>query len=148
MAPCRDPSTSLRLRRASKFTRCKRQACLFQRPEKTRRWLKQMHLQAILALKIQAILRACAQRARGPSFGRKPNSQGAAKGVRQKEFDHFFRFRDAFGHFSVIFFLMLLSLFSSPFLTNLLLPDSFCGKVKFNSASPKEGFCKRGVLLP
>ena len=26
-------------------------------------------------------------------------SQGAAKGARQKEFDHFFRFRDAFGHF-------------------------------------------------
>ena len=39
--------------------------------------------------------------------------QGAAKGGRQKEFDHlFFFFRDSFGHFLVTF-LILLSLFSS-----------------------------------
>ena len=29
--------------------------------------------------------------------------QGAAKGDRQKEFDHFFRFQDSFGHFLVTF---------------------------------------------
>ena len=48
------------------------------------------------------------------------NYQGAAKGVRQKEFDHLFRFRDAFGHFSVTF--------SDAFVTFFVtfLPDSFC----------------------
>ena len=47
--------------------------------------------------------------------------QGAAKGVRQKEFDHFFfRFRDAFGHFSVTF-----SDASVTFLVTFL-PNSFC----------------------
>ena len=48
-------------------------------------------------------------------------SQGAAKGVRQKEFDHFFF---VFGTLSVTFwslFVMLLSLFPSRFL-----PNSFC----------------------
>ena len=47
--------------------------------------------------------------------------QGAAKGGRQKEFDHFFFvFRDTFGHFLVTF--------SDAFVTFFVtfLPDSFC----------------------
>ena len=40
--------------------------------------------------------------------------QGAAKRGRRKEFDHFFRFRDSFGHFWSLF-LRILSLFSSLF---------------------------------
>ena len=46
--------------------------------------------------------------------------QGAAKGVRQKEFDHFFRFRDAFGHFSVTFSDASVTFFRH------FLPNSFC----------------------
>ena len=41
--------------------------------------------------------------------------QGAAKGGRQKEFDHFFRFRDSFGYFWSLFVTFL--------------PKSFCGRV-------------------
>ena len=41
----------------------------------------------------------------------------------------FFCFRDAFGHFSVTFFLMLLSLFCQTPLAGLLWPDSFCSRV-------------------
>ena len=48
-------------------------------------------------------------------FCRSTVPQGAAKGVRQKEFDHFFRF----GTLSVTF---------SDAFTKLLLPDSFCGR--------------------
>ena len=47
-------------------------------------------------------------------------TQGAAKGVRQKEFDHFFRFRDAFGHFSVTFSDASVTFFVT------FLPNSFC----------------------
>ena len=54
--------------------------------------------------------------------------QGAAKGVRQKEFDHFFsfsgRFRSLFGHFFWRF-----CHFFRHFFAKLLLPDSFCGRV-------------------
>ena len=56
-------------------------------------------------------------------------NQGAAKGVRQKEFDHFFRFRDAFGHFSVTFSDAFVTFFVT-FFARLLLPDSFCGRVR------------------
>ena len=42
------------------------------------------------------------------------------KGGRQKEFDHFFRFRDAFGHFLLTF-----SDASGTFFVTFL-PDSFC----------------------
>ena len=38
-----------------------------------------------------------------PNFPEVAWIQGAAKGGRQKEFNHFFRFRDSFGHFSVTF---------------------------------------------
>ena len=48
------------------------------------------------------------------SFSYLPLFQGAAKGGRQKEFDHFFRFGQSFGHFLVTF-LMLLSHFPSLF---------------------------------
>ena len=54
--------------------------------------------------------------------------QGAAKGVRQKECDHIFRFRDAFGHFSVTF--SDASVTFRHFCAELLLPDSFCGRVR------------------
>ena len=48
-------------------------------------------------------------------------SQGAAKGVRQKELDHFFfRFRDAFGHFSVTFSDASVTFFVT------FVPNSFC----------------------
>ena len=60
--------------------------------------------------------------------GKKSIHQGAAKGVRQKEFDHFFRFRDAFGHFSVTFSDASVTFFAT-FFAKLLLPDSFCGRV-------------------
>ena len=76
------------------------------------------------------------------------SSQGAAKGGRQKEFDHFFFF--FFGTLSVTFwslFLMLLSLFHH-FFAKLLLPDSFCGRViiwcgitcQFDEASDSKSF--------
>ena len=54
----------------------------------------------------------------------------AAKGVRQKEFDHFFsfsgRFWSLFGHFFWRF-----CHFFRHFFARLLLPDSFCGRVNF-----------------
>ena len=43
----------------------------------------------------------------------------------------FFRFRGAFGVTFRSLFLLLLSLFSSLFRAKLLLPDSFCGRVKW-----------------
>ena len=46
--------------------------------------------------------------------------QGAAKGGRQKEFDHFFRFRDSFGHFLVTFSDASVAFFVT------FLPNSFC----------------------
>ena len=48
------------------------------------------------------------------------SSQGAAEAVRQKEFDHFFHFRDAFGHFSVTFSDASVTFFVT------FLPNSFC----------------------
>ena len=76
-------------------------------------------------------------------------SQGAAKGVRQKEFDHFF----VFGTLSVTFrslFLMLLSLFSSlfcqtPFAGLLLLQGDFQNKseqIRETSFLPTPFACK------
>ena len=53
--------------------------------------------------------------------------QGAAKGVRQKEFDHSFPFWSLFGRFfdtAVTFFIT--------FFARLLLPDSFGGRVILN----------------
>ena len=49
-------------------------------------------------------------------------AKGATKGVRQKEFDpfFFFRFRDAFGHFSVTFSDVSVTFFVT------FLPNSFC----------------------
>ena len=46
--------------------------------------------------------------------------QGAAKGGRQKECDHFFCFRDSFGHFLVTFSDASVTLFVT------FLPNSFC----------------------
>ena len=57
------------------------------------------------------------------------NGQGAGKGGRQKEFDHFFRFWGSFGHFLVTFSDASVT-FSSLFFAKLLLPESFCGRVK------------------
>ena len=56
--------------------------------------------------------------------------QGVAKGGRQKEFDHFFRFRDSFGHFLVTFSDASGTFFVT-FFAKLLLPDSFCGRVSY-----------------
>ena len=66
-----------------------------------------------------------------------PILQGAAKGGRQKEFDHSFfpfsgLFRSLFGHF----FLMFLSLFFVIFCKTPL-PDSFCGSVRYCSCITK-----------
>ena len=52
-------------------------------------------------------------------------TQGAAKGVRQKEFAHFFSFSGRFGHFSVTFSDASVTFFRH-FFAKLLLPDSFC----------------------
>ena len=48
--------------------------------------------------------------------------QGAAKGVHQKEFDHFFRFRDSFGHFLVTFSDASVTFFAFA----IFVPNSFC----------------------
>ena len=57
-------------------------------------------------------------------------NQGAAKGGRIKEFDHFCRFRDSFGRLLVTFSDVFLSFFRHFFFAKLLLPDSFCGRVR------------------
>ena len=46
----------------------------------------------------------------------------------QKEFDHFLRFRESFGHFLVTFSDVSATFFAI-FFAKLLLPDSFCGRV-------------------
>ena len=47
----------------------------------------------------------------------KPYYKSTITAVKEKEFDHFFRFRDSFGHFLVTF--------SDTFLVTFL-PNSFC----------------------
>ena len=63
-------------------------------------------------------------------------NQGAAKGGRQKEFDHSFslsgHFRSLFGYFFWRF-----CHFFRHFLARLLLPDSFCGTVKKDTKRTK-----------
>ena len=58
----------------------------------------------------------------------KTMTQGAAKGGRQKEFDHFFSFS---GHFWSLFGHLFWRFchFFRHFFARLLLPDSFCGRV-------------------
>ena len=60
--------------------------------------------------------------------------QGAAKGGRQKDFDHFFLFsglfRSLLGHFFWCF-----CQFFRPLFAKLLLPDSFCGRVRIGFKS-------------
>ena len=61
--------------------------------------------------------------------------QGAAKGGRQKEFDHFSfsgLFRSLFGHFFWCFCHFFRHVFAK-----LLLPDSFCGRVRFYRGKKK-----------
>ena len=70
--------------------------------------------------------------------------QGAARGGQQKQFDHFFF---VFGTLSVAFwslFLMFLPLFRH-LSGQTLLPDSFCGRVKFCTCNVDRRFCGGGA---
>ena len=61
--------------------------------------------------------------------GELSGAQGAVKGVRQKEFDQLFF---VFGTLSVTFSDASVTFFVT-FFAKLLLPDSFCGRVRCNS---------------